>query len=57
MAKRGRPATGETPVRSVRMGKVWEEAREVAAERGENLHVVLERYLQRYVAAHREKSD
>lgn len=48
----GRPATGQTPVRTVRIGKVWDDARQTAADRGEKLGDVIERYLRRYVAAH-----
>lgn len=55
MNKPGRPATGQTPVRTLRMGPVWDEARAVAKERGENLRDVIERYLRRYIAAHKGK--
>jgi hypothetical protein len=53
MTKLGRPPTGQTPMRSFRMGPVWDEARTVADERGEKLRDVIERYLRRYIAAHR----
>lgn len=58
MTRPGRPATGQTPNRSFRMGPVWDEARAVAKDRGENLRDVIERYLRRYIAAHkRDTSD
>jgi hypothetical protein len=57
MSRPGRPATGETPMRSFRMGPVWDEARTVAKERNENLRDVIERYLRRYIAAHKGKTD
>lgn len=46
----GRPATGQTPVRSLRMGHVWDDAKAVADRRGEKLHLVIEAALRRYVA-------
>jgi hypothetical protein len=39
------------------MGPVWDEARTVAKERNENLRDVIERYLRRYIAAHKGKTD
>jgi hypothetical protein len=57
MTKTGRPATGQTRMRSFRMGPVWDDARAVANERGENLRDVIERYLRRYIANHRGKTD
>jgi hypothetical protein len=35
------------------MGPVWDEARTVAKARGESLREVIERYLRRYIAAHK----
>lgn len=49
----GRPATGETPKRNIRIGPVWDEAAAIAAERSETMTAVVERALQRYVARHR----
>lgn len=40
-------------MRTLRIGPVWDDARHVAAERGETITTVVERYLRRYVAAHR----
>lgn len=48
----GRPRTGQTPVRSVRIGRVWDQAHAVAEERGERLAVIIERLLRRYIANH-----
>ena len=50
---RGRPATGKTPVRTTRIGPIWDEAAAIAAERGETMTAVVERGLQRYVTRHR----
>lgn len=50
MAKRGRPATGQTPQRNIRIpDHVWNAALEKAAERGETISDVLRRALERYV--------
>jgi len=49
----GRPATGVTPKRNIRVGKIWDDAAVIAAERGETMSDVvvpiLERELRRYV--------
>lgn len=45
----GRPATGVTPTRSVRVGDVWDQAATVAKARGESLAKVIERALTEYV--------
>jgi len=45
----GRPATGQTPVRTVRIGHIWDEAKQHADERGDKLAVILEEALRRYV--------
>jgi hypothetical protein len=47
----GRPATGQTPVRTVRIGAAWDEARANAEADGEKFADVLERLLHRYNAA------
>jgi hypothetical protein len=50
---RGRPrTTGETAVRSVRIGQVWDEAAAVARTRGETLTAVITRALRAYVKRH-----
>lgn len=46
----GRPATGQTPTRSVRVGDVWDRAREIAARRGETMTAVITRALEAYIA-------
>lgn len=50
----GRPATGQVPVRTVRVGRIWDQARAVAKERGERFADVVERELVRYVHRHRD---
>jgi len=59
MAKRGRPATGKTKVRSVRVGHVWDEAKAIADSRGDHMAVIIEKALHRYVqsAESRRKSE
>lgn len=52
--RRGRPATGVTPVRNVRIGPLWDEALEIAKSRDETLTSVIEAALKRYVTRHRE---
>lgn len=49
----GRPRTGVTPKRNIRVGQVWDDAAAIAAERGETMTAVVARALQRYVARHR----
>lgn len=49
----GRPPTGKTPTRSLRMGTVWDQARSVAVVRGETITEVIEAALGRYVARNR----
>ncbi len=56
--KRGRPVTtGTTPNRNVRVGAIWDEAKEIADARGETMSEVVvpivERGLERYVSEHR----
>ena len=50
---RGRPRTGVTPKRNIRVGTIWDTAAEIAASRGETMTAVVERALQRYVSRHR----
>ena len=49
----GRPRTGVTPKRNIRVGQIWDDAARIAADRGETMTAVIERALQRYVARHR----
>lgn len=52
----GRPVTtGTSPVRTIRVGQVWEQAAAIAAARGESLPDVVRRSLERYVARHRRE--
>jgi hypothetical protein len=48
----GRPATGQVPVRTVRVGPIWDEAHEIAKGRGEKFSDVIDSLLKRYVARH-----
>lgn len=57
MNRPGRPATGQTPVRTVRIGRVWTEAKAIADSRQEFLRDVIEVCLRRYIARHRAKDD
>lgn len=54
---RGRPATGVTPKRNIRVGQVWDDAAAIAAQRGETMTAVIERTLRNYVARHRGRTD
>jgi len=47
--RRGRPATGQTPVRSVRIGPIWDEAKAIAKANNETISSVIERKLTEYV--------
>lgn len=44
--QRGRPATGNAPSRSIRMGPTWDEALALAKERGETMRSFTERALE-----------
>jgi hypothetical protein len=46
---RGRPATGITPKRNIRVGDVWDKAAELAKEDDENMAQLVTRLLARYV--------
>lgn len=51
---RGRPATGRTPIRNVRIpDDVWKPALDLAKARGETLTSVIETALKRYLARYR----
>ncbi len=47
--KRGRPATGQTPKRYIRAGAIWDEATELATQRGETMTALVLRALEREV--------
>lgn len=51
-AKRGpgRPATGKTPTRCVRIGDVWDRAKVLAEQQGETITEVIERKLVEYLS-------
>ena len=46
----GRPATGKTPTRSMRLGPVYDQAKAKAEANGESITAVVERLLAEYVA-------
>lgn len=52
----GRPRTGVTPGRCVRVGQVWDDAAAIAAARGETMTAVIARALERYVVRHRGRT-
>lgn len=54
---RGRPATGVTPKRNIRIGQVWDDAAAIAAARGETMTAVVERGLERYIQRHRHELE
>lgn len=45
----GRPATGKTPTRSMRLGPVYDLAKARAERRGETITAVVERLLTEYI--------
>lgn len=50
-----RPATGQTPIRNVRIpDHVWDAAKTIAEQRGETLTSVIEAALRRYIARNRD---
>jgi hypothetical protein len=53
--RRGRPATGTNPVRSMRIGAIFDEARRIAESHGESITVLVERLLTEYVAKHKQQ--
>jgi hypothetical protein len=55
--RRGRPATGVTPKRNIRIGNVWDEAAAIAEARGETMTAVVEAELRRYVKRHRPQES
>jgi hypothetical protein len=56
MTQRGRPATGKTPHRTIRIpDHVWKPAQEIAAGRGETITEVIERALRNYIGRHKHE--
>lgn len=51
---RGRPATGVTPKRNVRIGKVWDDLDRYAQARGESMTALVTRLLEQEAARLRE---
>lgn len=47
---RGRPATGVTPKRNIRVGDVWDQAEVIARGDGETMTALVSRLLRGYVA-------
>lgn len=56
---RGRPRNpnGPTPTRSLRIGPNWDAAMEIATSRGETLNHIIDVFLGRYVARHRQNRE
>lgn len=52
---RGRPATGITPKRNIRVGAIWDEAEKVAKRRQETMTVFVIRAIEREVQRIREE--
>ncbi len=48
--KPGRPATGVTPKRNIRVGEIWDRCEELAAADGETMTKLVTRLLVRYEA-------
>ena len=48
-ARRGRPATGQTPKRYIRAGAIWDEAAALAGQRGETMTALVIRAIEREV--------
>lgn len=44
----GRPATGVTPKRNIRIGQVWDDVAELASANGETMTALVERLLTQY---------
>lgn len=55
--RRGRPPTGETPKRYLRVGQLWEEAATLAAQRGETMTALVIRALEREVRRLRRSAN
>lgn len=49
----GRPATGKTPVRSMRLGDIYDKAKAKAEANGETITAVVKRLLTSYVNGRR----
>ena len=45
----GRPATGKTPSRHVRVGPAWDQAKAIAKQHGETISAVVNRALNDYI--------
>lgn len=53
-----RPATGQTPLRNVRIAdSTWSQAKAIAKERGETLTSVIEVALLAYIRKHGHRQD
>jgi hypothetical protein len=48
-ARRGRPATGQTPKRYIRAGAIWDEAAALAKQRRETMTTLVIRAIEREV--------
>ena len=54
--KVGRPATGQTPVRTMRIGSAWDQAKAIADQRGDKMVAIIEAALRRYVSRYGQQS-
>lgn len=50
--RRGRPPTGVTPKRNVRIGEEWDQAAEIASADGETMTALVRRLLAEYIRLH-----
>lgn len=50
--RRGRPPTGVTPKRNIRVGTIWDEAEAIAKARGETMTAAVEAGLRWYISEH-----
>jgi hypothetical protein len=55
--RRGRPRTGVTPKRNIRVGHIWDQAAAIAEARGETMTAVIERALHSYVNRNRSIAE
>lgn len=58
---RGRPSTGVTPIRHLRVGALWDEAEAIAKRRNETMTDIVkpsvERALKRYINQHQGEAQ
>jgi len=52
---RGRPATGVTAKRNIRVGQPWDDAEKIASAHGETMTMLVTRLLENYVRRHKSE--